>query len=145
MKNLIIIAFILLTGCNAQKQCDKAYAKAKKLGCISRDTIVKYTTIRGFRVDTFIRYSERNEVDTLLVDSGGIKVKTVIRWKTREVFQEILKKDTVIETVFISDCPKLVPNRLTRMQSFWMQSGKYTWFAIVLASIGLIFIRYFKK
>jgi hypothetical protein len=145
MKNLIIIAFILLTGCNAQKQCDKSYAKAKKLGCISRDTIVKYTTIRGFRVDTFIQYSEKSEIDTLLVDSGGVKVKTIIRWKTKQVFQEILKKDTVIETVFISDCPKLVPHKLNRMQEFWMQSGKYTWFAIILASIGLIFIRYFKK
>jgi uncharacterized lipoprotein YajG len=145
MRNLIIIAFILLTGCNAQKQCDKAYAKATKLGCISRDTIVKYVTVKGFRIDTFVQYSEKREIDTLLVDSGGIKVKTIIKWNTRTVFQEVLKKDTVVETIFISDCPKLVPHKLTRMQEFWMQSGKYTWFAIVMASVFLIFIRYFKK
>jgi hypothetical protein len=145
MKNLIIIAFILLTGCNAQKQCDKAYAKATKLGCISRDTVVKYTTIRGFKIDTFIKFSEHSEIDTIFVDSGGVKVKTIIRWKTKDVFQEVLKKDTIVETVFISDCPKLVPHKLTRMQEFWIQSGKYAWFIIVLSAVTIIFIQYFKK
>lgn len=145
MKNLIIIAIILLTGCNTQKQCDKAYAKATKLGCISKDTVIKYDTIRGFRVDTFVKFKEHSEIDTLFTDTGSIKVITIIKWKTKEVSQQISKKDTVLKSVLIKDCPKLIPNQLTAMQEFWIQSGKYCWFVIVLASVFIIFIRYFKK
>jgi hypothetical protein len=145
MRNLIIIAFILLTGCNAQKQCDKAYAKAKKLGCISSDTIVKYTTIRGFKVDTFVQFNKYTEIDTLFVDSGGIKVKTIIRWKTKEVLQEILKKDTVVETVFISDCPKLKPVKDGPVKRFFISSGKFFWGLLIVAAISFGLVRYFEK
>jgi len=145
MKNLIIIAFILLTGCNAQKQCDKAYAKAKKLGCISSDTIVKYTTIRGFKVDTFVQYSEKSEIDTLFVDSGEVKVRTIIKWKSRTVFQEVLKKDTVLETITVYDCPKLKPVKDGPVKRFFISSGKFFWGLLIVAAISFGLIRYFEK
>jgi hypothetical protein len=145
MKNLIIIAIILLTGCSTQKKCERIQAKADRLGCHTKDTIVKYTTIRGFRVDTIVKFTERNEVDTLLIDTGGVKVLTIVKWKTRDVFQEILKKDTVIKTVTVYDCPKQKPCEISKMNVFWIDSGKFAWLLLVFAVIIAIFTRYFKK
>lgn len=145
MKNLIIIAIILITGCSTQRRCDTLRAKADKLGCNIKDTIVKYTTIRGFRVDTIVKFTERNEIDTLFIDTGGVKVKTIIKWKTRDVFQDVFKRDSVIQTQFIYDCPKPKPCELTKMQSFWIQSGKTMWLFAILLGAVMAFVGYFKK
>ena len=145
MKNLIIIAIILLTGCSTQKKCERIQAKADRLGCHTKDTIVKYTTIRGFRVDTIVKFTERNEIDTLLIDTGGVKVLTIVKWKIRDVFQDVLKRDSVIQTQFVYDCPKQKPCELTKMQSFWVQSGKIWWLFVLLSGAVMAFVGYFKK
>lgn len=145
MKNLIIIAIILLSGCSVEKKCAKLQAKADKLPCFTKDTIVKYTTIRGFRIDTFVQFSEKKEIDTLLVDSGGVKVKTIIKWKERTVFQEVLKKDTVLETVTIYDCPKQKPVKDGPIKSFLVSSGKFFWGLLIFLLLALGILRYFEK
>ena len=145
-KITIIIAAILFFGCSAQKRCDKAYAKATKLGCVSSDTFYAHDTIKGFELDTFVVYSQKNEVDTLLVDSGGIRVLTIIKWKSRTVFQDVLKKDTVLETIIINDCPKLIPQKLKFSQRFLIESGKYSWLIIIfLTTVLILFKSSFKK
>jgi hypothetical protein len=95
MKYLLII--LLLFGCSAEKRCQKHLTKAKALGCITykSDTIIKYDTIKGFIIDTFVQYHQ--EIDTLIVDKGGVKVVTIIKWKTKEIGQILSKKDTVIK------------------------------------------------
>jgi len=100
MKYILII--LLLIGCSAEKRCQKALSKAERLGCISykSDTIVRLDTIKGFRIDTFVKF--HNEIDTLIVDSGGIKVVTVIKWKTKEIGQIVSKKDSVIKYLQIT-------------------------------------------
>lgn len=92
---VLIIAAFMLSGCSAEKKCQKAITKATKLGCLRNDTITRLDTIRGFQIDTFVKY--HNEVDTLTVDTGSIKSVTIIKWKTKEIYQQINKRDTVVE------------------------------------------------
>jgi hypothetical protein len=95
MKYILIV--LLLIGCSAEKRCQKHITKAKDLGCLSfkSDTIVRLDTIKGFRIDTFIKF--HNEIDTLIVDSGGVRVETIIKWKTKEIGQKVSKKDTILK------------------------------------------------
>ena len=100
MKYILII--LLLIGCSAEKRCQKHITKAKALGCLSiqSDTIVRLDTIKGFRIDTFVQFHQ--EIDTLIVDSGGIKVVTIIKWKTKQIGQIVSKKDSVIKYLQIT-------------------------------------------
>jgi len=95
MKYLLIV--LLLIGCSAEKRCQKHITKAKALGCLSiqNDTIVRLDTIKGFRIDTFVKF--HNEIDTLIVDSGGVRVETIIKWKTKEIGQIVSKRDTILK------------------------------------------------
>ena len=100
MKYILII--LLLTSCKMQKRCVRHLRKAQQLGClkITNDTIVKLDTIRGFRVDTVVQY--HNEIDTLFIDSGGVKSVTIIKWKDKLVSQTITKKDTILKTEYVN-------------------------------------------
>jgi hypothetical protein len=100
MKYILIVLFLI--GCSAEKRCQKHITKAKALGCLSiqNDTIVRLDTIKGFRIDTFVKF--HNEIDTLIVDSGGIKVVTIIKWKTKEIGQLVSKQDSVIKYLQIT-------------------------------------------
>jgi len=95
LKYLLII--FLLIGCSTQKRCERHIEKAKALGCLSfkSDTIVLLDTIKGFRIDTFVKFHQ--EIDTLIVDSGGVRVETIIKWKTKEIGQKVSKRDTIIK------------------------------------------------
>jgi hypothetical protein len=95
LKYLLII--FLLIGCSTQKRCERHIEKAKALGCLSfkSDTIVRLDTIKGFRIDTFVKF--HNEIDTLIVDSGGVRVETIIKWRTKEIGQIVSKKDTILK------------------------------------------------
>lgn len=96
MKYLLII--FLLIGCSAEKQCQKHLRKAEAKGCFknSIDTIIRLDTIKGFTIDTFVQFHQ--EIDTLIVDSGGVKVVTIIKWKTKEIGQKVSKRDTIIKS-----------------------------------------------
>jgi len=100
MKYLLIL--ILLCSCSQSQRCQRHLTKSVKLGCVKfeNDTIVKYDTFTGFRIDTVVQF--HNEVDTLLIDSGGVKSVTIIRWKDKIVSQTITKKDTIIKTVSVN-------------------------------------------
>ena len=102
MKVHLLIFLMTLSACSVQKRCERHLKKAEQFGClkIKNDTIVKLDTIKGFRVDTVVHY--HNEIDTLLIDSGGVKSITIIRWKDKIVSQTITKKDTIIKTEYIN-------------------------------------------
>lgn len=136
IKAAIIISFIalLLSSCNASKKCEKVSRKAIALKCFKQDTIRFYDTTLGYVYDTFVRFETNNEFDTLFVDSGGIKVKTIIRWKTKELWQTITK-DTIVKEFYRVNkviVKKEIPS--------WT---KWVWFALVMILVG-IYISYKK-
>jgi hypothetical protein len=93
------LVILILSSCTSEKRCNRILNKAQRLNCISfnNDTITINDTVNGFYFDTLIQYDTINDFDTLLIDTGGVKVKTIINWKTRTVGQSI-KKDTVYLT-----------------------------------------------
>ena len=97
-----LLLIILLSSCSVQKRCERHLAKAQQMGCLkmTNDTIIKLDTIKGFRIDTFVQF--HNEIDTLLIDSGGVKSITIIRWKEKIVTQSFYKKDTIIKNRFVN-------------------------------------------
>lgn len=102
MKISIIIkalVILILSSCNTEKRCNRILNKAQRLHCISfkNDTITINDTVNGFYFDTLHQFDTINDFDTLLIDTGGVRVKTIINWKTRTVGQSI-KKDTVYLT-----------------------------------------------
>ena len=101
MKYLLLL-IILLSSCSVQKRCERHLAKAQQMGCLkmTNDTIIKLDTIKGFRIDTFVQF--HNEIDTLLIDSGGVKSITIIKWKEKIVTQSFYKKDTIIKNRFVN-------------------------------------------
>ena len=94
-----VLLILILSSCTTEKRCNRILNKAQRLNCISfkNDTITINDTINGFYFDTLIQYDTINDFDTLLIDTGGVRVKTIINWKTRTVGQSI-KKDTVYLT-----------------------------------------------
>ena len=93
------LVILILSSCTSEKRCNRILNKAQRLNCISfnNDTITINDTVNGFYFDTLIQYDTINDFDTLLIDTGGVRVKTIINWKTRTVGQSI-KKDTVYLT-----------------------------------------------
>lgn len=102
MKTSIItkaLLLLILSSCTSEKRCNRIIEKAQRLHCItfSKDTININDTVNGFYFDTIHQYDTINDFDTLLIDTGGVKIKTIINWKTRTVGQAI-QKDTVYLT-----------------------------------------------
>jgi hypothetical protein len=102
MKYLLII-ILFFSACSTQKKCNRHINQLTKLGCLKRDTITKYDTIKGFQYDTIVKFDTLSHSDTLLVVKDGVKVQTIIKWKDRIVEQSILKRDTIIKTKFVND------------------------------------------
>ena len=94
-----VLLILILSSCTTEKRCNRILNKAQRLQCISfsNDTITINDTVNGFYFDTLHQFDTFNTFDTLLIDTGGVKVKTIINWKTRTVGQSI-KKDTVYLT-----------------------------------------------
>jgi len=136
MKKLIVI-LILLSSCSVQKRCERHLKKATQFGCLklTNDTIVKTDTLRGFRVDTVVQY--HNEIDTLLVDSGGIKSITIIRWKDKIVSQTITKKDTILKTKYVNKTKTVYLEKSGNVTKWW----HYIIFAAMLLAILIILIK----
>ena len=127
---IVGLIFISLSGCSTEKQCQKHLRKAEALGCFknSIDTIIRLDTIKGFTIDTFVQFHQ--EIDTLIVDSGGVKVVTIIKWKTKEIGQILSKKDTVIQNLEI-----VKVNTLTKFKNIipW-------WYWAILGIVSLTLI-----
>lgn len=103
MKNILfyLTTLFLLCSCSAQKRCNRRIKKA--LPCITyqSDTIVRLDTLYGFKTDTL--FIGKNGIDTFYQDTGGIKVKTIVKWNTRTINQRVIKKDTIIKTKTITN------------------------------------------
>ena len=99
MRSILFIVILLLTGCSTQKKCVKFIKKYPACFTAKIDTLF----IQGFKLDTV--YIGRNEIDTFYFDSSGVKIKTVVLWKDKLVYQNVTLKDTIL----ISNT-KYVPN-----------------------------------
>ena len=93
----IAIVVMNLTSCSAEKKCVKHYTKALQGGCITSDTITHYDTIVGLKTDTIFKAINTNSIDTFMIDTGGIRVRTITNWKNRIIEQKIIQKDTIIK------------------------------------------------
>jgi len=98
----LLILIILFSSCSVQRRCNRHINKLTKLGCLKADTITKYDTIIGFQIDTFVKFSDSSRIDTLFLEKNGLKSQTIIKWKTKEVFQNVFQKDTIIKTQSIN-------------------------------------------
>lgn len=136
MKYLILL--IILSGCTVQQRCAKHITKATKLGCLkfTNDTIIKYDTLKGFKIDTIVQYSDSSKVDTLYLENDGVKSQTIIKWKEKIVSQTITKQDTIFKTVSVDHNIKVeIP---VKHIPWWV----YLVFVLSgVAIIGLIFKR----
>ena len=132
MKYLIILLF-LVASCSSERKCRRAITKAEKLGCLTKDSITIYDTLIIADYDTMVQFDTINDIDTLIVENGGIKTVVFTKWKTREV-RVNQKLDTIITErkvpqVIIkkTDCPK---------QKWWDR-----WIVGMLTFTGLLFAR----
>jgi len=93
----ITMVLINLTSCNGPKRCTKHFNKALQGGCITADTFTRYDTIVGLKTDTIFKAININSIDTFIIDTGGIRVRTITNWKQRIIEQKIIQKDTIIK------------------------------------------------
>lgn len=128
MKYLLIL-IVLFASCSTQKKCNRHINRLTELGCLKSDTITKYDTIKGFQIDTFIKFSDSSHSDTIIIEKNGVKTETIIKWKTKEVKQTISQKDTIIKT-------KLVNNYLIKKEKYIPNFLKV---AIISLSLLLLF------
>ena len=134
---ITILATFLFIGCGTQRKCERFFKKHPK--CFTSDTLVQYDTIKGIEFDTV--FIGRNEVDTFLVDSGGVIIKTIVRWKTKTLYHNILKKDTVVERVTITKRPSPI---IVKQKPKWFSGLLISLIAFIVLLLGLIFLL-FKK
>ena len=111
-KILIPLLLIVLVGCSTERKCRKAINRAKALGCLTIDSVIIKDTLIISSYDTLVKFDTINDVDTLIVDNGGIKTVVFTKWKTREV-RVNQRPDTVIRerkvpqmVIKNTDCPK---------------------------------------
>lgn len=91
MKYTLLI-LLIVCGCES-KRAAKKITWLKDRGYLQTDTI--RDTVRGFQVDTFVRFDTLNHVDTLTVEKNGVRVVTVTKWRTREQWQTVTQRDTI--------------------------------------------------
>jgi hypothetical protein len=130
IKVVILISFIalILSSCSTSKKCERISSRAIELKCFKNDTIKFYDTTIGYVYDTFVKFETKNEFDTLFVDSGGVKVKTIIRWKTKELWQTITK-DTIIKEFYRVN--KVIVKKEVPPWTKWV------WFAFFMILLGI--------
>ena len=119
-----ILSVSLLSSCES-KRAAKKITWLKERGYLQTDTI--RDTVRGFQVDTFVRFDTLNHTDTLTVEKNGVRVVTVTKWRTREQWQTITQRDTirVIPTIK-KTCPE---------PSWWHNFWKHGAIALLIATI----------
>lgn len=111
-KLTLLTLLILVGSCSSERKCRRAINKAEKLGCLKTDSITIYDTLIIADYDTLVKFDTINDIDTLIVENGGIKTVVFTKWKTREV-RVVQNVDTIITErkvpqVIIkkTDCPK---------------------------------------
>ena len=131
MKYLLII-IVLFSACSTQKKCNRHINRLTELGCLKRDTINKYDTIKGFQYDTIVRFDTLSHSDTLVVIKDGVKVQTIIKWKERIIEHSILKRDTIIKNQFVND----IVVETKEVMAWWV---KWVFLMMLVACLLLIF------
>lgn len=94
---LITLILTMLSSCSVQKRCQRHLSKAKDLGCYSlkNDTIVKYDTLVGYKIDTL--FTGVKEIDTFTLIKEGVQTTTIVKWRDKLINQTQTKKDTIIK------------------------------------------------
>lgn len=111
-KLTLLTLLILVGSCSSERKCRRAINKAEKLGCLKTDSITIYDTLILASYDTTVQFKTINDIDTLIVENGGIKTVVFTKWKTREV-RVVQKSDTIVTerkvpqvVIKKTDCPK---------------------------------------
>jgi len=114
-----VLLLLILSSCTTEKRCNRILKKAQRLQCISfsNDTITINDTVNGFYFDTLHQFDTINNFDTLLIDTGGVRVKTIINWKTRTVGQSI-KTDTVYLTNTITTKTQIQKRQYSKLERY---------------------------
>lgn len=94
---IILLFALMFTSCSVQKRCQRHLSKAKDLGCYSlkNDTIVKYDTLVGYKIDTL--FTGVKEIDTFTLIKEGVQTTTIVKWRDKLINQTQTKKDTIIK------------------------------------------------
>ena len=104
------------------------------------DTLFIRDTIKGFKIDTI--FKGFNDVDTFYQDTGGVKVKTIVRWDTKTIYQDIIKKDTILKTKIITNTAKPV---IEYVRPKWLNGLIVGLMAFILLLLFLVFALFRKK
>jgi len=134
---ITILATFFLFGCTEQRKCQRFFKKHPR--CFTSDTLIQYDTIKGIEFDTIL--IGRNTIDTFMVDSGGIQVQTIVRWKTKTLYQKVIEKDTILETKTIRQIPN--PIVITEKPK-WLSGLLISLFLFIVLLLGLVYLL-FKK
>lgn len=114
----VTILVICLSSCSAEKRCTKHFNKALLGGCITADTFTRYDTIVGIKTDTIFKGINVNLIDTFIIDTGGIRVRTITNWRDRIINQKITQRDTIIKHKNVTiNAPKHVQKWHERWQN----------------------------
>lgn len=134
-----VLLLLILSSCTSEKRCNKIINKAQRLHCItfSKDTITINDTVNGFYFDTLHQFDTLNNFDTLLIDTGGVKVKTIINWKTRTVGQAIQK-----DTVYLTNTITVTKTQIQKRQ--YSKLERYTIY-LALFVIAVFLAKVFSK
>jgi hypothetical protein len=100
---ILLLLVLALSSCSQEKKCLRYGAKLKALGCITStsDTIVTHDTIKGIEyVKTFVS-DTTHSIDTFYSDSLGVKVVTVVKWRTHNLTNFVKSKDTILKRINI--------------------------------------------
>jgi hypothetical protein len=162
MRIIILIAALALVSCSVNRQAQRKLHRAKKLilqaealgATWSKDTVrvIRTITIPGAQVDTTVQFDNTFDLgtptsantpsqtfaissgdqDTVRVDRKGIKIQTIVQWKTKriEVHGEC-PPDTVQLSVPVAvnntlECPPCVQ--------------RYTWWKIIGTCLVVLII-----
>jgi hypothetical protein len=135
---LLVLLGLVLNSCSQEKKCLRYGAKLKALGCITStsDTIISHDTIKGVEyVKTFVS-DTTHSIDTFYSDSLGVKVVTVVKWKTHNLTNSVKSKDTF-----------LIRKTIEKKTNIEIPVYRIPWYIKLLigALIGIAFLLAFKR
>lgn len=130
MRNLIILASILLSSCSAQWHLKRAIKKdpsiLKETRVVVLDTIVIRDSI--IAIDTFVL----RDIDTMVIEKEGIKTQ-IIRYKDRFIVKQEIKSDTIFRSKEIR-VPQIIYQKASPKYYIWI-------IALLMSLLTLIFVK----